>query len=144
MIARYGSPPRRHRKYRIRPGAYAILVRDGQILLTHQREPYPEYQLPGGGIERHEAPIASLRREVFEETGWSIDRIRRLGAYRRFTYMPEYDLWAEKLCIVFSARPTICRGAPTEPGHDAIWTDGETARRLLASEGDAVFVSRFV
>ncbi len=49
MIPRVGEPVERNRRYRIRPGAYAILVRNGQVLLTHQQEPRPEFQLPGGG-----------------------------------------------------------------------------------------------
>ena len=42
------------------------------ILATHQAEPVPEFQLPGGGIDRGEHPIAALHREVYEETGWKI------------------------------------------------------------------------
>lgn len=67
------------------------------MLLTHQDAPEPEVQLPGGGIDPGESPVQALIREVYEETGWRISRPRRLGAYRRFTYMPEYDLWGEDL-----------------------------------------------
>jgi 8-oxo-dGTP diphosphatase len=125
----------------LRPGAYAILMRKKHVLLTLQSEPYPEYQLPGGGIDAGESPILSLHREVLEETGWRIDNIRRIGAYRRYTYMPDYDLWAEKLCHIFSARPTLRCGPPTEAGHHAIWMDPSTAHHSLASDGDAAFLS---
>lgn len=49
--------------------------------------------------------LRALHREVYEETGWTITGARRIGAYRRFTYMPEYDKWAEKLCTIYLARP---------------------------------------
>ncbi|SDX88377.1 8-oxo-dGTP diphosphatase [Citreimonas salinaria] len=117
MIRRYGAPPDPGRRWTLRPGVYAILPRDGALLLTHQSDPVPEYQLPGGGIEAGEHPVAALHREVFEETGWSIGPPRRLGAFRRFTFMPEYDLWAEKLCTIYLARPVRRLGAPSEPGH---------------------------
>ena len=69
MIPRYGTPREAGRRYTLRRGAYAILWRDGRVLLTHQDEPWPEFQLPGGGIDPGESPLRALHREVFEETG---------------------------------------------------------------------------
>ncbi|MCA3440168.1 MAG: NUDIX domain-containing protein, partial [Rhodobacter sp.] len=101
MIRRYGEPLKPGQRYRRRPGVYAVLLRGDSVLTTFQVAPVPEFQLPGGGIDAGEQPVAALHREVIEETGWKIDVIRRIGAFRRFTYMPEYDLWAEKLCAVY-------------------------------------------
>ncbi len=144
MIRRYGTSPRPDCQYKLRLGAYAILPRDGQLLLTHQSEPEPDLQLPGGGIDPGETPVAALFREAQEETGWKIAAPRRLGAFRRFTFMPEYDLWAEKLCIVYVARPVIQLGAPSEPGHEAVWADPEWASRALGNPGDRAFVQHMI
>lgn len=141
MIRRFDQPPEPGRRYTRRPGVYAILWRDGEVLLTHQDAPWPEYQLPGGGIDAGEQPIPALHREVREETGWSIQVFQRLGAFRRFTYMPEYDLWAEKLCTVYLARPVLQLGPPTEPGHRAVWAAPAAAVRILANAGDRHFLS---
>lgn len=140
MIRRVGEAVRPDMRYRQRTGVYAILHRDGQILLTHQEAPIPEFQLPGGGIDPGESPVAALHREAFEETGWRIGRMTRLGAFRRFTYMPEYDLWAEKLCVIYVARPVLQLGPPTELGHRAIWMSPEQAMALLANSGDRHFL----
>jgi len=142
MIRRFGAAPHPETRYRLRPGAYAILARGGRLLLTHQAGPVPEYQLPGGGIDPGESPLPALHREVMEETGWRIARARRLGAFRRFTYMPEYDLWAEKLCHVFLAYPARRIGPPCEPGHRAVWMSPREAARRLGNAGDRHFVSR--
>ncbi len=141
MIRRYGEAVKTAQRYRRRPGVYGILLRGGQVLLTHQAEPIPEYQLPGGGIDKGEAPIAALHREVYEETGWHIDSPRRLGTYRRFTYMPEYDMWAEKVCTIYVARPTLRMGPPSEAGHRALWVDGRTALELLDNVGDRAMLA---
>ena len=141
MIRRFDAPPRHDRRYTLRPGAYAILVRDGAVLLTHQAEPWPEFQLPGGGIDRGEQTLPALHREVLEETGWTMALGRRLGAFRRFTYMPEYDLWAEKLCTVYLARPGRRIGPPSEPGHTAVWAEPQAAARMLGNPGDRHFLS---
>ncbi len=136
MIRRYGEAVKAGQRYRRRPGVYAVLLQGDHILATHQAAPTPEFQLPGGGIDKGEQPIAALHREVFEETGWKIEVTRRLGAFRRFTYMPEYDLWAEKLCAVYLARPVRRLGPPSEPGHTAVWLPVERALGLLGNPGD--------
>jgi 8-oxo-dGTP diphosphatase len=140
MHRRYGDAPLAGVRYTRRVGAYAILPRDGALLLTHQEEPTPEVQLPGGGVDPHESPIQALHREVFEETGWRIARPRRLGAFRRFTFMPEYDLWAEKLCVIYVATPVRQLGPPSEPGHSALWATPGMAARMVGNPGDRAFV----
>ncbi len=142
MIRRFGETVRPDQRYAPRPGAYAVLIRDGSLLLTHQSEPRSEVQLPGGGIDPGESQIQALHREVFEETGWRITGPRRLGAFRRFTYMPEYDRWAEKICHVYRARPVLHRGDPTEKHHTAFWSSPEMAAKMLENPGDRLFVSR--
>ncbi|MDJ1015985.1 MAG: NUDIX hydrolase [Paracoccaceae bacterium] len=144
MIPRYGEPVDSRRRYRVRPGIYAVLLRGRDVLLTHQAEPIPEFQLPGGGVDPGENPISALHREVFEETGWTIGTPRRVGAFRRFTYMPEYDLWAEKVCQIYVARPARRIGPPTEAGHTEIWAPLEAAVELVANVGDRAFLERYL
>ncbi|MBD3763774.1 MAG: NUDIX hydrolase [Rhodobacterales bacterium] len=144
MIRRYGEPARGGQRYRLRPGVYAVLRLGDAILATHQAEPVSELQLPGGGIDAGEHPVAALHREVYEETGWTIAVTRRLGAFRRFTYMPEYDLWAEKLCTVYLARPVLRRGPPTEPGHLAVWLPLADAPGMLGNAGDRAMLAGYL
>lgn len=141
MIRRFGETVKTGQRYRLRPGVYAVLMQGSDLLVTHQAEPNPEFQLPGGGIDRGEHPIAALHREVIEETGWRIAIDRRIGAFRRFTYMPEYDKWAEKLCTVYLARPTLRHGPPTEAGHTAVWMPVGQAMRMLANDGDRAMLA---
>ena len=81
MIRRYGEAVKVGKPYRRRPGVYAVLYDGTSVLLTHQAAPIPEFQLPGGGIDRGENPIAALHREVMEETGWHIGNLRRIGTF---------------------------------------------------------------
>lgn len=143
MIRRFGSTPDARQSYRRRPGAYALLPRDGRLLLTAQMaEAGPDLQLPGGGIDPGESPITALHREVFEETGWRIATPRRVGAFRRFAYMPEYDLWAEKICVIYVARPVRPMGPPREAGHTALWMQTDEAAARLGNSGDRHFAMR--
>lgn len=140
MIRRVGEPPLSEQRYIRRPGVYVILPHQGQLLLTHQSHPWPEFQLPGGGIDPGESPLAALHREVQEETGWKIAAPRRLGAFRRFTYMPEYEIWAEKMCTIYIAHPVRKLADPTEPFHTAMWMSADVAARELGNAGDRMFV----
>ncbi|MBA84106.1 NUDIX domain-containing protein [Thalassobius sp. S69A] len=141
MIRRFGDPRKAGVKYTRRPGAYALLPLGDSLLMTHQAEPWPEFQLPGGGIDPGEHPIEALHREILEETGWSVSRPRRVGAFRRFTYMPEYEMWAEKLCAIYIARPARQIAPPTEPGHTAVWVPITQAFKMLGNAGDRHFAA---
>lgn len=144
MIRRYGESVRTGVRYTRRAGVYAVLLRGDSILATYQSEPVPEFQLPGGGIDHGEQPIAALHREVLEETGWKIAIRCRVGAFRRFTYMPEYDLWAEKVCTVYLATPVYRLGPPSEPGHTAIWLPIQEALVWLGNPGDRALLASAV
>jgi len=139
MIRRYGERVRPDMRYKPRPGAYAVLVRGDAMLLTYQAGIHHEFQLPGGGIDPGESPLRALHREVFEETGWRITGARRLGAHRRFAYMPEYDKWAEKIAHIYLACPTYRLSDPPEAEHTDLWVPLAEAPALLANSGDAAF-----
>ncbi|MCG1009408.1 NUDIX domain-containing protein [Salinicoccus sp. ID82-1] len=62
------------------PGHILCICRmDGKYLLTDHRTRGIEF--PGGKIEAGESPEEALHREVFEETGASLDAVKYIGAY---------------------------------------------------------------
>lgn len=141
-MRRFGRPKKKGQAYILRPGVYAILPLGNSLLLTHQSDPKPEYQLPGGGVDKGETQLAALHREVMEETGWRIAAPRRLGAFRRFVFMPEYNLWAEKVCTIYTARPVRKLGPPSEAGHQAVWARPDTAIKIVGNDGDRAFIQQ--
>ncbi|MGW7543898.1 NUDIX hydrolase [Streptomyces sp. NPDC054770] len=66
---------------KLRVAAYAVCVRDGQILLARSPadDGTPEWVLPGGGMEHGEDPYDTVRRELTEETGYRIEVTGLLG-----------------------------------------------------------------
>lgn len=143
MIRRVGHAPSADRSYRQRTGVYAILPLGREVLLTAQIGESVDIQLPGGGIDPGESPLRALHREVLEETGWIISNPRRLGAFRRFAYMPEYDLWAEKLCHVYVAHPVRQRFDPLEPDHRTVVLPPVEAAAEVDNDGDRHFLRRY-
>ncbi len=65
------------------PAAVAALVRGGRVLLSRRAGPPHQgtWDLPGGFLEAGETPEAALRRELREELGITIRRIRPLGSF---------------------------------------------------------------
>ncbi|MDQ2094232.1 NUDIX hydrolase [Rhodalgimonas zhirmunskyi] len=143
-MIRLGDPPKPGIAYQRRRGAYAILPQGDSFLLTHQGGQFDEFQLPGGGVDPGESPLEALHREVLEETGWRIAQPRRIGIFRRFTWMPDYDIWAEKICEIFVAQPVRALGPAHEPDHEAVWMAQDTAIKRLANAGDRHFAARYM
>ncbi|MES5821076.1 NUDIX hydrolase [Streptomyces sp. RG80] len=70
---------------KLRVAAYAICVRDDQLLLARwiDDDGRPEWTLPGGGMEHGEDPYDTVHREVAEETGYTIEITGLLGVRSR-------------------------------------------------------------
>lgn len=139
-MRRFGDPPVEGIKYTDRPGAYGIILRGRDLLMTHQAAPFFEFQLPGGGIDPGENGIRALHREAYEETGWTIAIERKLGAFIRYIYMPEYNLSARKISHIYLCRAVMQKSDPTEEGHTAVWMSPQTAMQQVANPGDRAFL----
>lgn len=134
-MRRLGEPPLKGVTYRDRPGAYGVLLRDGQVLLAAQNG---DLLLPGGGIDPGETPARALHREVYEETGWRIAAPRRLGVFARHCWLPEAKYFSRKVQHIYLARPIRPLGPPIEPDHIAVWMDAFAAVDRLAVQGEAI------
>ncbi|MFJ8695393.1 NUDIX hydrolase [Streptomyces roseolilacinus] len=68
-------------RQRLRVAAYAVCVREGRLLLARCTTPDAagEWALPGGGMDHGEDPLATVVREVEEETGYRAEVTALLG-----------------------------------------------------------------
>ena len=67
-------------RFDTRPAAYAVVIRDAEILLAYWKQDGREgWTLPGGGLDLAEHPVDGCRREVHEETGYDAEIGAMLG-----------------------------------------------------------------
>ena len=141
-MRRYGESFKRGIRYKIRIGIYGVISIGKNILLTEQDG--DEVQLPGGGIDQGEQKSHALVREVREETGWKIALIKQLGTYQRFVFMPEYDIWAHKICHIYHCKGIYQLSNPLETSHVPLLTTPQLAAKLLQNAGDIAFLKHSI
>lgn len=138
-MRRFGEIRRRGQRYRLRPGAYGVILRGRRALIALNACPGEEVALPGGGIDPGESPVQALHREVMEETGWRVAVQRRLGFYHRQIYMPEYGFAAHKVCHIYLCIAGRRVADPTEPDHQPVLVDLEVAQTALSLDAERRF-----
>jgi 8-oxo-dGTP pyrophosphatase MutT (NUDIX family) len=132
------APPRRQRV-----AAYALLTRDGEVLLTRmspRTRIEGRWTLPGGGVDHGEDPRDALRREIYEETGLTAVPGRVLDVHATHFTGPRSDGMVEDyhgIHLIFeaelddasrTAEPHVVEvGGSTE---HAEWVPLERARQL--------------
>lgn len=67
-------------------GVYGVCIREEKLLCIHKnRGPYiNRYDLPGGSQNPEESLVATLNREILEETGFKILELNFFGVYDFF------------------------------------------------------------
>ena len=82
-----------------RAASRAVILRDGQILLSHETL-QDTWLIPGGGLETGETPEACVKREVEEETGLLVRPLRHfLSAPQRRAGFHELLMRAHLCCL---------------------------------------------
>ena len=129
-------------KYQRRVGAYGIILYNNELVLTEQitKDNGRELQLPGGGSNGNESLIHALYREVLEETGWGIKVLKKEGVFQRFTYMPEYKIWAHKICHIYRCGATLRKTEQLEKNHRSVIMNKKKALKKGVDTGIKYFI----
>lgn len=121
----------------VRLAAYAVIIDNGRLLLTHWNEHgRTGWTLPGGGLEEYETAEQAAVREIREETGFDAELIDLLGVDSLFlqpaSRAPGHTRPLHSFRIVYRAR--IIGGTLTHEvggsSDEARWCDLRTVAEL--------------
>jgi ADP-ribose pyrophosphatase YjhB (NUDIX family) len=116
-----------------RNSAKAIVLHEGKILVNRCASRFGDYYaLPGGGQHTGEMLSETVKRELLEETGYSVTPMRLSGIYERISE-GRRDGNSHKIYFIFLCRlDGTERNAPTEKDRFQIgceWIDLKDAHR---------------
>jgi 8-oxo-dGTP diphosphatase len=90
----------------VRVGAYAVVLRDGALLLARfvGSDP-PRWTLPGGGLDHGEDPRDAAVREVEEETGYRVElqRLLAVESFRALVERSDGPVDHQAICVIYTA-----------------------------------------
>ena len=116
-----------------RNSAKAIVLHNGKLLVNRCGSRFGEYYaLPGGGQRTGETLLETVRRELLEETGYTVTPMRLAGLYERVSQGGEEGL-NHKIYFIFLCRlEDVPRREPTEEDRCQLgfdWIDFSAARQ---------------
>jgi 8-oxo-dGTP diphosphatase len=82
-----------------------VFAKNRSHVLLIKRRDVPVWVLPGGGIEKGEAPEKAVVRELLEETGYATKIVRKVGEYHPSSRLTKFSHLFE--CEIVSGQPTI-------------------------------------
>lgn len=106
-------------EYKKRPGAYVIIIRkdDDKIGIVTDGK---DYFYLGGGIEEAETELDALRRELIEESGYTLKNIQKFDKVGSFIYAKPHG-YLEVIASVYIAELDEKIAEPIEKDHTALW-----------------------
>lgn len=129
-------------KYRKRPGAYAIIVNknNNKVGIVTNGE---DYFYLGGGIEKGETKLETLKREIIEEVGYSIKNIREFEEVGSFFYSEDKG-YLEVVASVYIAEFDEKIADPIEKDHTVLWVEPEEYVGKMFREWQRYIIKKFI
>ena len=124
----------------IRCAAKAVIIRDGKVLLNRCSHTNGDiyYDLPGGGQKKYEDMESAVRREVMEETGYTVEKMT-FAALAEDIFMSEklrekYPDYCHRIYHIYAA--SITDDVKKEPSEldwgmeKSVWIDVDKVKDL--------------
>ena len=128
--------------YKKRPGAYAIIINKDDdkigIVATGGR-----YFYLGGGIEKGETKLEALKRELLEESGYTIKNIKEFEEVGSYIF-DEDKGYFEVIASVYIAEFDKKVTEPIEKDHTVLWVKPEEYVSKMFREWQRYIMKRFI
>lgn len=108
--------------YKKRPGAYVIIERDEDNKIAIATDAIDVYFFLGGGIEKNETEEEALKREVIEESGYSLKNIKLFDKVTSWCHT-EANGYMDVEATVYIAKFDKIITKSIEEDHEVIWVN---------------------
>lgn len=118
------------REYKVRPGVYAVILKEDERVVAVVKTP-SGYYLPGGGLEEGETHSECLKRECLEEIGRPIQVRDYIGQAGMYFYSQTDSVYMFNDGHFYSAECGEELDIPTEEDHEFGWLPFEDLHLLV-------------
>ena len=129
--------------YNKRPGAYVIIECDEDDKIAIATDAVGVYFFLGGGIEENETPEDALKREVIEESGYSLKNIILFDKVASWCYS-ETRGYMDVEATVYIAKFDKNVAKPIEEDHEIIWVDPLEYKNKLYHEYQRYILNKYI
>lgn len=128
-------------EYTKRPGAYAIIERkeDNKIGIVTDGD----FFFLGGGIEKGETEEDALRRELIEESGYSIKNIHKFDEVGSYIYAEKRG-YIEVIAYVYTAEFDKKIAEPIEKDHTVLWVNSKDYVGKMCREWQEYILKKYI
>ena len=109
-------------KYNKRPGAYVIIEREEDNKIAIATDAENVYFFFGGGVKENETAEDALKREVIEESGYSLKNIKLFDRVASWCHS-EANGYMDVEAIIYIANFDKYVEKPIEKDHKIIWVE---------------------
>lgn len=129
-------------EYRKRPGAYAIILNrnDNKVGIVTDGK---DYFYLGGGIENNETKLEALKRELIEESGYSLKNIREFKEVGSHIFSEDKG-YLEVIASVYIAELDKKVAEPIEKDHTVLWVNPEEYANKMLREWQRYIMEKFI
>ena len=129
-------------EYKKRPGAYAIIVNKNDDKVGIVTDDTGYFYL-GGGIEEGETKLEALKRELIEESGYTIKNIKEFEQVGSHIY-DEAKGYLEVIANVYIAEFDEKITEPIEKDHTVLWVKPEEYEKKMFREWQRYIMKKFI
>lgn len=130
-------------QYYKRPGAYAIIESDKDNKIAIVSDNIDVYFFLGGGIKENETNEDALKREVLEETGYSLKDIKLFDKVSSYCYS-DTNGYMDIDAIIYIAKFEEKVTDPIEKNHKLMWVDPNEYKDKLFHEYQRYILEKYV
>jgi len=130
--------------YTVRPAVFGLVFHDEKLACVRVTRDTPYYDLPGGAVDGVETEEQALIREFLEETGMTIEPVRRIVEAGQFFRKSDGEpvnniggVWVAQMIALDPMRKV-------EADHELVWLHPRTALAELRHDAHAWAVAAWL